>query len=333
VPNGYADSPLVSLSADGSTSTSGPGAAALGAANGLAGFIGKTSPFSGFKSNVANPWQDEDRARQTASIAEGAGYNSADAANQQALIAALQARANGTGGDSLADMQLRSATDRNLNQAAGLQAGQHGVSAGLAQRQLQNQQAGIAQNYAAQSGMQRLNEQNDAQALLMQALNGSREQNLGQMQAGEQNNLGNKGLAVQAGLGNAGINAGTANANAKVGGSLWGAVANGAGKILGLAHGGVVPGVDHGVDEVIAPVAAPQPPIALRPGEVVVNQESPLYHAALLDALKRAPQGPRTPKPQPASSPLLEALRAHFMGDGMGANGGAGFAQTMGVGG
>lgn len=323
MPNGYQDSPLVSLSPDGSTSTSGPGAGALGAAKAFGDFLGKTSPFSGFKSNVANPWQDEDRDRQIGSINEASGYNSADAANQQALIAALMARANGTGGDSLADMQLKQATDRNLQQAVGMQAAQRGVSPGLMARQLQNQQAGIAQNYAAQSGMQRLNEQNDAQALLMQALNGSREENLGQMQAGEQNNLGNKGLAVNAGLGNASINAGTAAANAKQGGSLWGSIAQGGAKILGLADGGIVPGPDAGVDT---------QPTMLRGQEVVVPPESPMYHAALLDALKRAPMPARAPRPQPASSPLLEALRAHFMGDGMGPIVG-GVPQTAGVGG
>lgn len=291
----------------------------------------KLSPVNNFDADVKNPWQDEDRNRQVGSINEAAGYNSADAANQQALIAALTARANGQGG-SLADMQLKQATDRNLNQAAGLQAGQHGVSAGLAQRQLQNQQAGIAQNYAAQSGMQRLNEQNDAQALLMQALNGSRSQNLGQMQAGEQNNLGNKGLAVNAGLGNAGINAGVAGQNAAFGGGLINNFIGGQQKAasallgtIGLAHGGVVPGPDAGVDT---------QPAMLRGQEVVVPPESPMYHAALLDALKRAPQPARAPKPQPASSPLLEALRAHFMGDGMGPiGGGVAQAQTMGVGG
>ena len=68
------------------------------------------------------------------------------------------------------------------------------------------------------------------------------------------------------------------------------------------AQGGVLPGVDQGVDTMT------DGRIGLRPGEVVVNQENPIYPAA-----KAAVQGAPAPAPdQDAGSPLLDAIRRAF---------------------
>ena len=105
-------------------------------------------------------------------------------------------QANGQG-PSIAQAQLQQATDANLKQAMALGATQQGMGAGGALRGIQQQQAGIAQQQAADSGMLRLQEQAQAQGLLGNVLGAGRGQDIGL--AGEQ-----AGLSQQAGLANMG---------------------------------------------------------------------------------------------------------------------------------
>lgn len=95
---------------------------------------------------------------------------------QQSLIEALTRQANGEG-PSLAQMQLRNATDRNMAQAMAMQASAGGDPA-LAMRNVANERAGIGQQMAGQSAMARLEEQNRAQSMLGQALAGARGQDI-----------------------------------------------------------------------------------------------------------------------------------------------------------
>src|SRR5690606_19156442 len=98
-------------------------------------------------------------------------------ARQLALVNQLQAQANGQG-PSLAQGQLRQATNRNIQQQAGLALAQGG-NQGLMQRQLANQAAMMNQDAAAQSAQLRAQEQLNARAQLAGALEAARGQDIG----------------------------------------------------------------------------------------------------------------------------------------------------------
>ena len=97
---------------------------------------------------------------------------------QGELIAALQARAEGRGGPSLAELQLKQAQQAALNQQWAMAASATGQNAALAQRQIAQQAAVSGQNMARQGALLRAQEQQAAQNQLMQALSGVRGQEL-----------------------------------------------------------------------------------------------------------------------------------------------------------
>lgn len=97
-------------------------------------------------------------------------------AGQNSLISGLQAQAGGTG-PSLAQNQLRAATDRNLSQALAVAQTAGAGNAG-ALRNVANQRAAIGQEAAGQSADLRLNEQMQAQNQLGQVLAGARGQDI-----------------------------------------------------------------------------------------------------------------------------------------------------------
>lgn len=86
-------------------------------------------------------------------------------AKQFALAQQLAARAAGQG-PSLADLQMREATDRNIKQQMGVLAAQRGISPGLSARLAGNQVGALNQEAARQSAMARLAEQIAAQEQL-----------------------------------------------------------------------------------------------------------------------------------------------------------------------
>lgn len=88
---------------------------------------------------------------------------------QTALIQQLQDQAAGRG-PSLAQMQLQSATDRNMRQAMALGQSQRGAGAAGAQKSILGQQAQIGQGMANDSAMLRLQEQMAARGALGQQL-------------------------------------------------------------------------------------------------------------------------------------------------------------------
>lgn len=99
------------------------------------------------------------------------------------------------------------------------------------------------------------------------------------------------------------------------------------------ANGGVLPGVDQGVDTMT------DGRIALRPGEVVVNQENPIYPAAkaAVEGAQARPAAPSQPEAG-GESPLAAAIaRAFGLGGGSGGrqkrNTGGEQAVGMGTGG
>lgn len=96
---------------------------------------------------------------------------------QSGLAAALAAQASGQG-PSLAQGQLKQATDRNLAQALALQASQRGMGAASGLRDVANQRAAISQQAAADAGTLRLQEQGQAQNTLAQVLAGARGQDV-----------------------------------------------------------------------------------------------------------------------------------------------------------
>jgi hypothetical protein len=205
-----------------------------------------------------------------------------DYANQNQLVQALQAQAQGQG-PSVAGAQYQQSIQNNANQANALAASQRGVNSGLALRQaLEAQNQGNAQA-SAQAQIGRQQEQLNAQGMLGNTLQGMRGQSLGAAHNSNQAGLGfyglanqsaGQGLAVAQGNLNAdmtaqGINSGVAVNNASMDNQTGGAIINGIGGGLGmlLARGGQVPGKPNVAGDSSANDTVPA---NLSPGEVVI---------------------------------------------------------------
>jgi hypothetical protein len=103
-------------------------------------------------------------------------------AGQSALAQQLLAQSRGEG-PSLAQNQLRAATDRNLAQSMAMAASGRGASPGLAMRGVQQQQAGLQSQAARDAATLRLQEQLQAQQALGQVTGQARQQDLGMAQS------------------------------------------------------------------------------------------------------------------------------------------------------
>lgn len=90
------------------------------------------------------------------------------------LVSKLTAQMNGQG-PSLAQAQLQQGTDQNIAQQMAMAASARGGSLGMAQRQAAMNAAGVQQQMAGQSGILRLQEQQQAQQQLAQLI-GQRDQ-------------------------------------------------------------------------------------------------------------------------------------------------------------
>lgn len=188
---------------------------------------------------------------------------------QMNLAQALTAQMNG-GGPNLANEQLKAGTDRNLANAAALQAsGRGGGNPALQARNVAGAQAGIAQQAAGQAAQNRLAQQLAAQQQLGSVLGEGRGEELQQGQQYLQGQEAGQQLGSQNSLGLGTINAGISAQNNKNTAGLIGAGGN---FIAGLFEdGGVVPGEDSGHDDKL---------VGARGQEVYINPENPLYPAA-----------------------------------------------------
>lgn len=157
------------------------------------------------------------QAQQAISFAQ----QGAVAQQQTSLASALEAQANGTGGPSIAELQLRQGTDRTAAQAQGLIASQRGINPGMAAKLGAGAAANANQQAAGQAAVLRAQEQQAARAQLAQVLAGQRGQSIDQGSAsaslfGTAGGLqvNQRGQDVQAAMDAQRINAATADANA-----------------------------------------------------------------------------------------------------------------------
>lgn len=155
-------------------------------AGGVAGVFGLDSPQLANIAGMYNP--------------NAGAFNSAGAdetrTRQGALASMLEQQARGEG-PSIAQMQLQRGTDAALAQAMALGRSQTGQGAGLAQRNIAQQQAQIAQQAASDSALVRMQEQLGARSALGGLLGGIRGQDIDTAstraqlgQQGEQNRIG-----------------------------------------------------------------------------------------------------------------------------------------------
>lgn len=111
-------------------------------------------------------------------------------AQQNALAMALWQQSQGQGGPSLAQGQLRQATDRSLAQALAAAQGVRGAGGGAgAMRQVSSMQAGINQQAAADSANLALTEQMQARNALGQLLAGTRGQDIAVANAAQESQM------------------------------------------------------------------------------------------------------------------------------------------------
>lgn len=258
---------------------------------------------------------------------------SANAANTMALQASSR-------GVNPAQAALNAS---QVNSAGNQQMAAQGVGAALQER---NAAQGLLGNvYQAQGsmGLQQQGQNNQmVQYYISQGMSAQQAQLQAQI-AEQQINSGNYNAAQ-------GLNAGTAQGNANNNANLVGGLFSAAGAIggtavgaAGAAQGGVVPGLAGGgavpgyagggqlqqlpmgllsalrTDGGVIPGADPGPVdtvtdgnIGLRPGEVVVNQENPIYPAAKAAVQKPAAARRAAPAAAPRGSALMDAISRAF---------------------
>jgi hypothetical protein len=220
-------------------------------------------------------------------------------AQQSQLANMLFGVANGTGPNP-ALQQLQQTTQANNAQAAGLIGSQRGISPALAMRLAATSAAANNQQAAGQGALMAANQQLGAMSQLGSTLANQQSGNLGLINAnsgllgtagglqgqqnqtqlglqqlGQQNASQNAGLQQQAQGLNAGVAAQNTASGTALGSAILGGAAGGGGaalvqKVLGKAHGGVVPG--HAQFPGNDPRNDTQPAM-LSPGEYVVSRE------------------------------------------------------------
>lgn len=120
------------------------------------------------------------------------------AGQQQALADILQARAEGRGGPSLAELQLAQSLEANRRAAAGALAGAgRAINPAAAQRLLLQQQSTLGQQAAGQGALLRAQEQLAAQQALGQQLTGMRGAEQAQFASAGQLGLSQEKLGVE----------------------------------------------------------------------------------------------------------------------------------------
>lgn len=147
---------------------------------------------------------------------------------EQELTSALLARAQGRGGPSAAEQQMRAGLDQQVSQAQALAASQRGVSPALAAKQAQQAAAQAGQATAQQTGILRSQEAMGAEQLGAQALQSQRQSRMAEQQLKSGQSLGMNQLAGQAYEGSAGRATGAFKAAGQAAG-------------MPMAEGGIVP--------------------------------------------------------------------------------------------
>lgn len=221
---------------------------------------------------------------------------------QQTLANQLQQQAMG-GGPNPALAQLANTTSQNIANQAALMAGQRGASQnpGLIARQAAQQGGALQQQAAGQAAAMRAQQQLNAQSQLQnqQAMMGNlATQQIAQQQQGI-NSLGGMGFegqrvltGMQQNMNN--INAGIAQGNQQANKSLIGGVLGGIGGVLGLAHGGEVPPMQHLASggPTLGVTQAPLMPGVLTPQ----MQAQPRFNLGLDYQMAGGPQIPQAPQ-------------------------------------
>ncbi len=120
-------------------------------------------------------------------VQEAAGFDASTATGgrQGSLADTLQARANGQGGPSIAELQLQQKTDANARAAASLIASQRGINPGLAARLAGRAETDANQQAVGQAAILRAQEQQAAQAQLANVLGQQRAGDIAGGQLGE----------------------------------------------------------------------------------------------------------------------------------------------------
>jgi len=158
----------------------GAGLATEGGANLLvsAGLMGPERQK--FEANLINPaavgrMSEFEKAAYYDYLRQAQAASQAAGRQQQSLADVLRARAEGRGGPSVAELQLRQSMEQNARDAAGrLAAAGRGINPALAQRLLLRQQADISQQSAGQASILRAQEQQAAEAALGNVLGNMR---------------------------------------------------------------------------------------------------------------------------------------------------------------
>lgn len=140
---------------------------------------------------------------------------------QRTLAQTLADQAAGIGGPSVAEMQLKEATDRNIGQALALQAGATGPQAAAARRQAVSQTAQTGQEAARQAAILRAQEQQQARQQLGEVVGAGRAADIGlaTSQAGleQQAAIKNVDTQLSASLANQGVDLEVLKSNAAAG--------------------------------------------------------------------------------------------------------------------
>lgn len=167
----------------------------------------------------------------------------ADLAKQNAFVQQLQTQAAG-GGPSVATQMLRNNQQAQAASTNAAIAGNRGMNAGLAARQALQTNSANNQATAGQAAASRMQEQLNAQGMLGNELNTMRQQS-------NEQNMANQQAQIRAQE----INAGEAGQIGQNQMGVVGGVLGGAGALMGLAKGGVVPKMAEGGD-ITAPVGS-----------------------------------------------------------------------------
>lgn len=154
---------------------------------------------------------------------------------ERQLTEALLARAQGRGGPSVAEEQMKQALGQQVSQAQALAASQRGVSPALAARQAQQAAAQAGQQSAQQTSLLRAQEALGAQELAQQGIQSQRQARMAREQLESGQNIAGQQMAGQGYEGSAGRMAGTI----KAGGQAMG---------FGAAVGGIVPSMQSADD-------------------------------------------------------------------------------------
>ena len=201
---------------------------------------------------------------------------------QQALARALLAQSQGVGPNP-AQIALQQATNRNIQQGAGMIASQKGINPALASRIVAQNTAGANQEAAGQGALMQAQQQLAAQQQLGNVLGQTREQSLQNLGVLQNAQAAQNNAITQGSLGAQDINARVAAGNTALYGQVLGGLMNAGGGLAGMAlmasEGGVIPGQakldgDHKENDTI--------PAMLSPGEIVI----PRSHAKSSDLAK-----------------------------------------------